>query len=133
MQFFGSNTHFLAEKFSQFMGDKGIVHTDGTALSTSAANGASIGKFRQAGNGFPIQIDIVTGKLCKGFASPFQVFIYNLAEYLRSIGGTVDFLPPARNIDRTGIIAGLTFGAILESQHQGHKKSPVILLREKLF
>ena len=74
------------------MGNEGIVHTYGAGLSAPAAYGTSIGEFRQAGDGLPVQIDFVSRKFREGPASPSDVLVDNPAEDLRSVGGAVYLL-----------------------------------------
>jgi len=113
VELFRSPAQFLAEEFAQFTGDKTVINTQGTKLGTATAESTSIAQLVQPGYGGPVELNISPTELCLQLAAGLYIFIDQTPEDFRAISGTIEVILAAGEVNRTGITACLTLGAII--------------------
>ena len=128
VQLRGGYTKLLAEEFSDFAADEGIIHAERTNLGASSAQGAPVGELGQPCEKGEVQLDVARRQLREYPILLLQVLVDDAAKHLGAKGRPIYLLLSARHVGRARVVAKLAFDAIVEGVDERLEKGPVVLL-----
>ena len=105
----------------------------GQRCGAPPAQGAPVGQFGKPCNRRPVQLDVFSGQPGEELSPFLDVLLDEPSKDFSPVGGPVDLLLSAGDIDRAGIVARLAPDAAFQRLDQGLPEGPVVILGEKLF